>query len=462
MKTYDVQIWNIQIRKEKRKPYVVRWVVGGRTLTESYAEVGQADSRRSELMTAARKGEAFDTGTGLPESMHRVDQDITWFQHALDYVAAKWKKASSNQRRSIVESMIAVTPALTRNLRGAPDNKTLRNALRWAFIQSRPEEDQPEEVQAALRWLHRASLPLTTVTERKGTAKALDACATQLDGSEAVPEYYRRRRRVLYNSLRYAVLEVRLRVDPLDDNALRSEWKQPDVDDAVDPRAVSNPRQVAQALTMCSYVGRRQGERFVAFFGCMYYAMMRPAEVSRLRRLDCHLPEEGWGKLILEASTPEVGEDYTDNGELHDNRSLKGRSKKTVRVVPIPPELVALLRGHMARFGVAEDGRLFRSESGRPVPKSTYSRLWKKVRALTLTPEQLVTPLMGKPYDLRHAGVTWRLSTGVPAAQVAEWAGHSVEVLQRIYHRCMAGYDEVWIERMDRAREDSQWFPTRE
>ncbi len=455
MKTYNVRFWKIAIRKGKRAPYMLRWVVEGRTFNESFTTHGLADSRRSDLMAAARRGEAFDTETGLPESMHREDQDITWLQHSLDYVAAKWKKASANSRRSIVESMLAVTPVLARSLRGEPDPKALREALRWAFIQSRPEADRPEEVQAALQWLHRASLPLTALVERKVISKALDACATQLDGSEASPEYYRRRRRILYNSLRYAVLEERLRVNPLDDQVLRSEWKQPDVDDAVDPRAVGNPRQIAAALTMCSYVGRRQGERFVAFFGCMYYAMMRPAEVGRLRRADCHLPDSGWGKLILAQSTPEVGKDYTDSGTLHDERSLKGRSKKTVRPIPIPPELVALLRGHIARFGVAEDGRLFRSESGRPVPKSTYSRLWKKVRTLTLPPEQLDTPLISKPYDLRHAGVTWRLSTGVPAAQVAEWAGHSVEVLQRIYHRCMAGYDEVWIERMNRAREDS-------
>ncbi|WP_206060694.1 tyrosine-type recombinase/integrase [Nonomuraea basaltis] len=454
MKTYDVKFWSIQVRKDKRKPYSVRWVVDGRTFTNTFAKNGLADSFRAELMAAARKGEAFDTETGLPESMHREDQDITWFQHAIDYVAAKWKKASANSRRSIVESMTAVTPALTRNLRGVPDDKTLREALRWAFIQTRREEEQPDEVQAALRWLHRASLPLHALTERKVAAKALDACATQLDGREASPEYYRRRRRVFYNSLRYAVLEERLRANPLDDKALKSDWKQPDVDDAVDPRAVGNPRQIAEALTMCSYIGRRQGPRFAAFFGCMYYALMRPAEVSRLRRADCHLPESGWGKLILEASKPEVGKDYTDSGELHDDRALKGRSKKTVRAVPIPPELVALLREHIARFGVAEDGRVFRSESGRPVPKSTYARLWKKIRPFALAPEELVTPLMGRPYDLRHAGVTWRLSTGVPAAQVAQWAGHSVEVLQRIYHRCMAGYDEVWIERMDRARGD--------
>ncbi|MEV0313487.1 tyrosine-type recombinase/integrase [Nonomuraea fuscirosea] len=455
MKSYDVRFWKITVRKGKRAPFMLRWVVEGKVFNESFTTHGLADSRRSELMTAARKGEAFDTETGLPESMHREDQDITWFQHALDYVAKKWPKASANSRRSIVESMIAVTPALARNLRGAPAPEKLRDALRWAFIQSRPEEERPDDVQAALRWLHRASLPLAALTERKIVANALDACATQLDGKEASPEYYRRRRRIFYNSLRYAVIEERLGANPLDDKALRSDWAQPDVDDAVDPRAVGNPRQIAAALTACSYVGRRQGRRFVAFFGCMYYAMMRPAEVSRLRRADCHLPESGWGKLILEASKPEVGKDYTDSGELHDDRSLKGRSKKTVRVVPISPELVTLLREHIARFGVAEDGRLFRSESGRPVPKSTYSRLWKKVRALALAPEELATPLMGKPYDLRHAGVTWRLSAGVPAAQVAEWAGHSVEVLQRIYHRCMAGYDEVWIERMNRAREDS-------
>ncbi len=33
------------------------------------------------------------------------------------------------------------------------------------------------------------------------------------------------------------------------------------------------------------------------------------------------------------------------------------------------------------------------------------------------------------PYDLRHAAMSTWLNGGVPAAQVAEWAGHSVEVL---------------------------------
>jgi integrase len=64
---------------------------------------------------------------------------------------------------------------------------------------------------------------------------------------------------------------------------------------------------------------------------------------------------------------------------------------------------------------------------------------WQTVRAASLTPEQLASPLMKRPYDLRHSGVTWRLNSGVPAAEVAAWAGHSVEMLMRICARCVAG-----------------------
>jgi integrase len=72
-----------------------------------------------------------------------------------------------------------------------------------------------------------------------------------------------------------------------------------------------------------------------------------------------------------------------------------------------------------------------------------------KTRALALTPPQLATPLMRRPYDLRHSGVTWRLNSGVPATEIAAWAGHSFEVLMRVYARCVAGLEDVWIARMN-------------
>ena len=59
---------------------------------------------------------------------------------------------------------------------------------------------------------------------------------------------------------------------------------------------------------------------------------------------------------------------------------------------------------------------------------------------------------MKRPYDLRHSGVTWRLNSGVPATEVAAWAGHSVEMLMRVYASCVAGLEGVWVGRMDQAR----------
>jgi hypothetical protein len=40
--------------------------------------------------------------------------------------------------------------------------------------------------------------------------------------------------------------------------------------------------------------------------------------------------------------------------------------------VPIPPELVSLLREHLETFGTGPGGRLFRSENGNPIQPSTY------------------------------------------------------------------------------------------
>ncbi len=109
---------------------------------------------------------------------------------------------------------------------------------------------------------------------------------------------------------------------------------------------------------------------------------------------------------------------------------------------PIPPELVALLRWHLGEFGTASDGRLFRQPNGRIVGSSTYSQVWQAAREMAFTPAQVVSPLAGRPYDLRHAAVSLWLNAGVPAPTVARRAGHLMEVLLRVYANCIDG-DEV-------------------
>ena len=46
-------------------------------------------------------------------------------------------------------------------------------------------------------------------------------------------------------------------------------------------------------------------------------------------------------------------------------------------------------------------------------------------------------------HDLRHACLSTWLNGGVAPAQVAEWAGHSVEVLFRVYAKCLEGQEEL-------------------
>jgi integrase len=70
---------------------------------------------------------------------------------------------------------------------------------------------------------------------------------------------------------------------------------------------------------------------------------------------------------------------------------------------------------------------------------------------LALTPDEVASPLARRPYDLRHAAVSTWLNGGVPPTQVAEWAGHSVAVLLRVYAKCIAGQGAVAREQIGRA-----------
>ena len=462
MTSFDVRFWKIEARKGKGTTYRVRWVVAGRPFGESFLTMALAESFRAKLITAARNGEGFDTETGLPDSMMRKLRDVSFFDHAMEFTASAWPSVSAKSRGSIIETLSRVVPVAVRNLPAAPDADLLRAALRKELNQGDHVGALTEDEARAIAWLRRASRPVRAFEDASVVCDVLDALAVNLDGSPAAPEYFSRRRRVLHKALGYAVRKKRLEKNPLSKGNLPEEWTPPErPDSTLDPRAVGSPALVAEMLAACGRVGRRQGPRFVAFYGCMYYAMMRPSEVGALTRSSCYLPDHGWGHLTFADASPTPGKAYTDDGRSHEHRGLKGRTRgrpsrdsrarKPTRRVPIPPELVALLRAHLEQFGTGPDGRLFRSENGNPILQSTWWQVWQKVRKLSLTPEQLATPLLRRPYDLRHSGVTWRLNSGVPPTEVAAWAGHSVEMLMRVYAKCMTGLEDVWISRMDGA-----------
>ncbi|GLK07159.1 hypothetical protein GCM10017600_05640 [Streptosporangium carneum] len=342
-------------------------------------------------------------------------------------------------------------PALVdENAPGKPEPLVLREALReYALPPATRQVKRPETIRSALMWLERHSLSVHALSKVRNVRLGLDALTLNLDGGAAAATTIARKRSVFYNALQYAVDLEELASNPI---GKVKAWKPPKVREVVDRRVVVNPVQARELLTAVTYVGRLdRGRHLRGFFACLYFGGLRPAEALGLRKQDCRLPETGWGRLVLAKSKPQANKRWTDSGQAHDDRGLKHRAEDEGRPVPIPPELVAILREHLDEFGAHEDGRLFRTSRGGVISIGTYCETWKAARLLALTPEQQVSPLAARPYDLRHAAVSLWLNAGVAAPDVAERAGHGVDVLLRVYAKCIDGGVEVANRRIEDA-----------
>jgi integrase len=318
---------------------------------------------------------------------------------------------------------------------------------RWAFNTARRHDPNcPDDIRSALRWVTSHTRPVSALRNPRLLRQVLDGLTVKLDGTPAAPSVTSRRRKILHAALEYAV-ELEL----LDKNPIPAlKWTPPKTTHGIDRRRVANP---IQARTLLHAVGQqRGGRRLVAFFGCLYYAALRPEEAISLAKHNLSLSTQGWGELHVERAEPYAGKEWTDSGRNRDQRPLKQRARGEVRVVPCPPPLTALLHAHIQEFGVQPDGRLFIGErNDGELPTMTIGRMWQRARQAAFTAEVAASPLAKTPYDLRHAAVSTWLNGGVPPTTVAEWAGHSVEVLLRIYAKCLDGGDALIRQRVQAA-----------
>ncbi|MFI0452160.1 tyrosine-type recombinase/integrase [Actinomadura sp. 6N118] len=450
-----VRFWEIRqnTSSKRKKTYEVRWKVDGRERSRTFAGKTLAKNFLLDLELAAKRGEEFEVESGLPESMLKAKKSATWLEFSLAYVDMKWPYAAPNSRDGLTETLATVAPVLVRDdAPEAPEANVMRTALRAYYLAPKDRKrPRPAEISEALSWLEKSSLTLDEVYERRNVRAALNALTLRLDGLPAAASTVARKRAVLYNAFEYAVELEEFERNPID----KVKWTAPKLAEEVDWRVVIGPRQMRECLTAVTYVGKRgRGRRLRALYACMYYAALRPAEAVALHKDDCHLPATGWGRLVLTRSLPETGSRWTDSGSTHEQRGLKLRPANEIRTVPIPPVLVEILREHMAEFGTAEDGRIFQTERGGIVGSTAYGDVWAATRALALMPDQVVSPLARRPYDLRHAGVSLWLNSGVPATEVAERAGHSVKVLLQIYAKCIDGQQDRANKRIDDALDD--------
>jgi hypothetical protein len=214
--------------------------------------------------------------------------------------------------------------------RDAPDNDALRKALfHWSFNVTKRghhpihEADVPAAFAQEVAWIAKRSMPLRSFASPSTVRRAMNAISLKLDGTAPAAPTVARRRAALFSALQYAVELELLPNNPLKQLKLR----RPIVAAAVDPRVVVNHSQARRLLSAV----RSNYPSLEAYFACLYYAALRPADARHLRVKDCVLPESGWGELDLLGSTPDAGGDWTDSGQANEDRQLKHRGEGDTR-----------------------------------------------------------------------------------------------------------------------------------
>jgi integrase len=296
--TSDVRVWTTRRYKGTRgTTYTVRWGVAAKHHQRTFATAKLAETFRTDLLLATRQGVQFRLDDGLPQDAGppEPEPERTWLEHARDYVAAKWPAASPRHRRAIAEALTDITLALVANEQGLPPSVELRTALyRHAFNASTHVDPVPDRLRSAMAWIEQHSPPLARLNEAIVLRDILNRLARRQDGSPAAAATVSRKRATLHSVLQYAVELELFPSNPLK----KIQWRAPQPTDAVDRRLVVNP---GQARALLSAV-RQADPAVAAFFACLYYAGLRPAEARNLRAEDCTLPETGWGTLLLTGS----------------------------------------------------------------------------------------------------------------------------------------------------------------
>ena len=421
------------------------------TRSKTYKKSAVADDERSKLMAAHRKREPFDIETGRPISWTSKAAEVNWYDFAVEYVDWKWPRASGNTRKNMAKALTHATVAL---LRTPPPKHfepvMVRRALReYAFNVNRrtdPENPVPAEVQTILDWVKRNALPMSAWEKTETVDKVVTALGTLLDGTVAAASSVMRNDRIMNLVMGYAIRHNYLKVNPLPKG--KGERTAPKVAQAIDKRCLLNRDLVAQMLDWIG--GRpRRGLLYRAFFATLYYAGLRPEEAVALRVGDATLPETGWGEFLIHEAQPEVGSQWTDTGDVHEERDLKGRGEGDTRMVPIHPSLVALLREIIKEYDLKPADLLFPGEKGGNAGGlGLPTCLGEGTRRDPGRARVQVTDRQARVRLASPCLTTW-LNNGIPPAQVAEWAGNSVPVLLAIYARCIVGQLDDYLRRIE-------------
>jgi integrase len=106
-------------------------------------------------------------------------------------------------------------------------------------------------------------------------------------------------------------------------------------------------------------------------------------------------------------------------------RSKRSKSREKDRIIYLDSEAFSLVRTSCEGRGPEE--RIFTMPNGKPWYKDTIGNKWGDVRRKVKFPKGIM------PYSYRHSWITDALTSGIPAAIVAEFCGTSIAMIDKTY-----------------------------
>jgi integrase len=409
----DVSIWSVYVRNEDvPRPFVARWKVSGKVWPKAFESKALAEDWLSRLRVARNDGERFDPATGLPEAWGVEDPTVAeWAARWFQIQAPSWRPRS---RQSSAEVLTKALPILVgKKAPQAP--ATLGTEIRrWLADDG-----------VMPKWLQKWSLPMSALTKPLCEEAAVELY-TKKDGTLAAGSTMQRNRSVVRAMLADAVESGVLHELTWPGAPKGKKRAANRVRRAVDVKQLPNPVQARQLIdALVSHQPASHGYRVIA--ASMFFAGMRPSEAMALPIENCTLPADDvtWGSVFVDVTICDAGDLWTKEGEE------EGDPKSFSREVPIPPELVAILRTHI---GERTAGHVIENTPS----SSNFGRAFRKARGANAW----------RPYDLRHAAATLWISSGVPLGTAAHRMGHSVTELTETYLGVLSGDDETANQRI--------------